>query len=65
MPMLSAIGVPPDVSVYAAVMAQQVRYMVAMLWVLYLQRVRREMYLRLPAGEQYRRHQRAGGYIPV
>lgn len=62
--MLSAIGVPPDASLYVTAVTQQLKYMLGLMITVYLIRIDRERHLRLPPGEQYRRHLREGGYIP-
>lgn len=62
--MLAAIGVPPDVSIYATAAGQYARMMMSMMFIMYLHRVRRAQYLRLSPGEQVRQHLAAGGYYP-
>jgi hypothetical protein len=62
--MLSAIGVPPDASLYVTVAAQQVKFLLGMMFVLVIVRTQRARYLRLSPGEQIRRHYRDGGYLP-
>lgn len=62
--MLSAIGVPPDASMYLTVIAQQAKYVAGLVAVIYFVRIQRARHLRLSPGEQVRRHLRAGGYFP-
>ena len=61
--MLSAVGVPPDVSIYLTSVTQYVKYMAGFLITLYLVRLQYERHVQRSAGAQYRRHLKDGGYI--
>jgi len=62
---LTAIGVPPDMSMWLmGPMFVQVRVMVSAVNARYLQRVQRERLLSMSPGDQYRYHLMAGGYRP-
>jgi hypothetical protein len=64
MALLAYMGLPPALAINLMIWMAQMKAMTIIVTARYLQAIEREQYLRLPPGEQYRRHVMAGGYRP-